>query len=80
MHGTKNMNLFTPINQMILTASTFKKLIAKNFLWTYQNTELYLNQTNDLPNVVEKYFRPSSNKTAIALVFMKLRIVLRSTW
>ena len=41
---------------------------------------MYLNQTNYLPNAVEKYFRPSSNKTIIALVFTKLRIILRNTW
>lgn len=43
-----DMNLFTPMNQVTLTASSFKELITEKILWTYQSTELYLNQTKDV--------------------------------
>jgi hypothetical protein len=77
---TMDTNLFTPMNQVILTASTFKELITKKFSRTYQSTESYLNQTNEVQNVVEKYFRPSGNKTPLVLFFTNPKIVLRIIW
>ena len=77
--ASMDTNLFTAMSQVILPASTFKKLITKKFLWAYQSTELYLNHKKDVKNIVEKYFRSSSNKTPIVLVFTNLRIILRIT-
>jgi hypothetical protein len=49
--ASMDTSLFTQINQVTLTASTFKKLNTKIFLWTYQSTEFYPNQRNDVQNV-----------------------------